>query len=70
VSEFQGQTVSTAWYNLLTKIGLYGKEHPERDVIGIGVFCTSAMHRPSCVERFRGLTAKEIWAMLNLITPI
>jgi len=21
-------------------------------------------------ERFRGLTAKEIWAMLNLVTPI
>jgi len=21
-------------------------------------------------ERFRGLTAKEVWAMLNLVTPI
>jgi hypothetical protein len=148
VIEFQGQPVATAWYNLLTKIGLYGEEHPDRDVIGIGVFlhardvpafpswangaaaplaCVSLKHilpdwlarepdnpyvavfapliiadddtlraqapavwrtvqeapvaaevrdRLSHVlefwffERFRGLTAKEIWAMLNLITPI
>jgi predicted transposase YdaD len=26
--------------------------------------------RESLFERFRGLTAKEIWAMLNLVTPI
>lgn len=148
VIEFQGQAVATAWYNLLTKIGLYGEEHPERDVIGIGVFlherdapafprwangtntpltCVSlkrilpdwlarepdnpyvAVFAPLIIadddtlraqaptwwrtvqeaavsteirdrlaqvlefwffERFRGLTAKEIWAMLNLITPI
>uniref|UniRef100_UPI0025E029BF DUF2887 domain-containing protein n=1 Tax=uncultured Thiodictyon sp. TaxID=1846217 RepID=UPI0025E029BF len=38
VVEFQGQGADTAWYNLLTKVGLYGEQHPKRDVIGIGVF--------------------------------
>jgi hypothetical protein len=38
VVEFQGQAATAAWYNLLTKIGLYGEQHPERDVLGIGVF--------------------------------
>jgi len=38
VVEFQGQTADAAWYNLLTKIGLYGEQHPKRDVVGIGVF--------------------------------
>jgi hypothetical protein len=149
VIEFQGQAVATAWYNLLTKIGLYGEEHPDRDVIGIGVFFLHERDAPAFprwangaaapligvslkrilpdwlarepdnpyvavfapliiedddtlraqapalwrtvqgaavsaevrdrlsqvlefwfFERFRGLTAKEIWAMLNLITPI
>ena len=148
VVEFQGQYAAGAWYNLLTKIGLYGEEHPERDVIGIGVFlracdapgCPSRIGETGSVamgvaldrilpewlarepenpyvavfapllieddaelraqapalwrtvqeapvlpevrallsqvlefwffERFRGLTAREIWAMLNLVTPI
>jgi predicted transposase YdaD len=148
VVEFQAQAVPAAWYNLLTKIGLYGEQHAERDVVGIGVFLrgrdaprcpswASGTHAPvACValdrvlpewlarepnnpyvvvfapltieddeelrarapalwrtvqtapvspevrdvlaqvlefwffERFRGLTAKEIWAMLNLVTPI
>ena len=148
VVEFQGQRSSAAWYNLLTKIGLYGEQHPERDVVGIGVYLrgrdaprfprwASGTNAPlACValdrvlpdwlarepnnpyvavfapllieddealracapalwrtvqtapvapavrevlaqvlefwffERFRGLTAKEIWAMLNLVTPI
>jgi hypothetical protein len=38
VVEFQGQRSEKAWYNLLTKIGLYGEEHPQRDVIGVGIF--------------------------------
>ncbi len=136
------------WYNLLTKIGLYGEQHPECDVVGIGVFLRArdaprypsragvaqsltlavfldrvlpewmerepdnpyvAVFAPLLIEdddelrarapglwrtvqtaplepaardvlaqvlefwffeRFRGLTAKEIWAMLNLVTPI
>ena len=56
VVEFQGQRADKAWYNLLTKIGLYGEEHPQRDVIGVGIFLRE--------------TAKEVWAMLNLVTPI
>ena len=35
VVEFQAQPAAGAWYNLLTKIGLYGEEHPERDVRGL-----------------------------------
>jgi len=148
VVEFQGQTADAAWYNLLTTIGLYGEQHPKRDVVGIGVFLrerdapafprwaqgshtpllTAALDRflpewlacepdnpyvavfaPLMIdrdedlraqaptlwrtvqtalvtpevrevlsqvlefwffERFRGLTAQEIWAMLNLVTPI
>ena len=38
VVEFQGQHAEKAWYNLLTKIGLYGEAHPHRDVIGAGIF--------------------------------
>ena len=148
VVEFQGQRAEKAWYNLVAKIGLYGEEHPQRDVIGVGIFLREAdipifprwANEPTtpvltvvlrrvlpdwlarepdnpyvavfaplliaddadlraraptlwCTvqeapltpevrdiltqvlefwffERFRGLTAKEIWAMLNVITPI
>jgi hypothetical protein len=148
VVEFQGQSSDKAWYNLLTKIGLYGEEHPRSDVIGIAVFLREqdvpafpswanhaeapllqvvlrrvlpnwlardpdnpyvAVFAPLLIdddevlrtraavywrtvqeapldpevreilsqvlefwffERFCGLTAKEIWAMLNLLTPI
>jgi predicted transposase YdaD len=35
VVEFQAQPAASAWYNLLTKIGLYGEEHPDRDVQGL-----------------------------------
>ena len=147
VVEFQGQSATGAWYNPLTKVGLYGEQHPERDVLGIGVFlrgqdvpcnptwatgpqgplvCVAldrvlpdwlarepnnpyvAVFAPLMIEddeelrarapalwqtvqtapvapevrnvlaevleywffeRFRGLTAREIWAMLNLVTP-
>ena len=146
VVEFLGQPAPAAWYNLLTKIGLYGEQHPERDVIGVltllrerdtprypsgaadarslvtgvaldrilpdwlarepenpyvAVFAPlmiaddavlqarapalwqTVQTAPVAVrdllsqvlefwffERFRGLTAKEIWAMLNPLTPI
>ena len=35
VVEFQAQPAAGAWYNLLTKIGLYGEQAPERDVRGL-----------------------------------
>ena len=148
VVEFQAQASAKALYNLNTKIGLYGEEHPEREVLGIAVFLRAGdiPERPNwvheqgspirCValdsflrellarepdnpfvavfapliidsdaelterarvlwqtiqqapvdedtretlsnvlefwffERFRGKTAKEIWTMLNLVTPI
>jgi hypothetical protein len=148
VLEFQGQAAEAAWYNLLTKMGLYGERHPRRDVQGIGVFLRAAqaprfprrisgvdspvravfldgflpdwLERESdnpylavlaplvigddaelkarapglwqqvqdapiaaeqrdtltqvmlfwFLERFRDLTAREVWSMLNLLTPI
>ena len=148
VVEFQGQRADKAWYNLLTRMGLYGEEHPQRDVMGVGIFLREAdvpayprwandptapvlkvvlrrvlpdwlarepdnpyvaVFAPLLIEddadlrarapalwrtvqeaplaedvrailtqvlefwffeRFRGLTAKEVWAMLNLVTPI
>ena len=148
VVEFQGQRADKAWYNLVAKIGLYGEEHPQRDVLGIGIFLREAdiptyprwANEPTApvltvvlgrvlpdwlarepdnpyvavfaplliaddgdlrarapalwrtvqeapltievrdiltqvlefwfFERFRGLTAQEIWAMLNVITPL
>ena len=148
VIEFQGQALPTAWYNLLAKMGLYGEQHPDCDVFGIGVFLreADAPRRPSWAtsatgpltsvflkrimpewlarepnnpfvsvfapliieddlalraqaptlwrtiqeaplatesrerlsqvlefwffERFRDLNAKEIWAMLNMFSPI
>lgn len=42
VLEFQGQAAEAAWYNLLTKMGLFGERHPKRDVQGIGVFLRRA----------------------------
>jgi len=38
VVEFQVQWQAAAWYNLLTKIGLYGEEHPQQRVQGILIF--------------------------------
>ncbi len=32
--EFQAEPKPGAWYNLLTKLGLFGEEHPERDARG------------------------------------
>lgn len=36
--EFQAQRAAHAWYNLLTKVGLYGEANPEADVRGILIF--------------------------------
>jgi predicted transposase YdaD len=148
IVEFQGQLAPAAWYNLLAKIGLYGEQHPQRDVTGLCVFlrASQAPAKPSWLggvgspvrgigldqflpdwlvrepdnpylavfapllisddqelatraralwqtvqraalepgirktlseileywffERFRALSAKEIWAMLNMLTPL
>lgn len=48
--EFQATPNRTAWYNLLTKLGLFGEEHPERDVRGwLIVFRRADL--PSCPTR-------------------
>ncbi len=47
VVEFQGQPQAKAWYNLLTKMGLYGEQFPEREVLGIGVLLRGATARTS-----------------------
>ena len=36
--EFQAQYAAAAWYNLLTKLGLYGEAHPQCAVRGILIF--------------------------------
>jgi len=46
VLEFQGQRAEAAWYNLLTKVGLYGERHPRCDVQGIGVFLRAGQAPP------------------------
>ncbi len=38
IIEFQGQRAAGAWYNLLSKIGLYGEMHPERTLSGLMIF--------------------------------
>jgi hypothetical protein len=48
--EFQAQRVAHAWYNLLTKMGLYGEANPRADVRGILIF--SSVFAPSPRRRF------------------
>jgi predicted transposase YdaD len=66
VVEFQAQPAASAWYNLLTKIGLYGEEHPDRDVRGLLILLhegdfprwpsrvggPDAVATAACLERF------------------
>ncbi|WP_295384310.1 DUF2887 domain-containing protein [uncultured Thiodictyon sp.] len=42
IIEFQAQPAPGAWFNLLTKIGLYGEGHPGRAVRGMLVFLRAA----------------------------
>ncbi|KOR28836.1 hypothetical protein TI04_10110 [Achromatium sp. WMS2] len=35
VVEFQAQQKRAAWYNLMVKVGLYGENHPDQEVLGI-----------------------------------
>lgn len=69
--EFYGQAVPGSWYNLLAKLGLYGERDPDRDVLGVATFLRRRhMLEFWFFERFRGRPAKEVWRMLNLVTPI
>jgi hypothetical protein len=66
VVEFQAQPATDAWYNLLTKIGLYSEEHPDRDVRGLLILLQEsdlprwpsrvggpdAVATAACLERF------------------
>lgn len=36
--EFQAQPANGVWYNLIAKVGLYGEEHPQREVRGLLIF--------------------------------
>lgn len=36
--EFQARAIEGAWYNPLTKIGLYGEEYPSQEVRGLLIF--------------------------------
>ncbi|MBK1621930.1 hypothetical protein CKO42_26905, partial [Lamprobacter modestohalophilus] len=38
VVEFQAQPKAKSLYNLAAKIGLYGEENPEHEVLGMAVF--------------------------------
>ncbi|MBK5929081.1 DUF2887 domain-containing protein [Halochromatium salexigens] len=42
VVEFQAQPLDKSLYNLAAKIGLYGEEHPEYEVLGMAVFLRAA----------------------------
>lgn len=42
VVEFQAQPKAKSLYNLAAKIGLYGEEHPEHEVLGMAVFLRAA----------------------------
>jgi hypothetical protein len=47
VIEFQAQPAAGAWYNLLTKLGLYGEARPERDARGL-LILLRARDEPGC----------------------
>jgi predicted transposase YdaD len=68
VIEFQGQTAPASWYNLLTKIGLYGEQHPERDVIGIGIFLRQG-HIPAYPARIGGQESIALGISLDRFLP-
>ena len=68
VVEFQGQRLEKTWYNLLTKIGLYGEEHPQRDVIGIGVFLREE-DVPSFPRWANQADAPLLTVVLRLVLP-
>ncbi|WP_242469590.1 Rpn family recombination-promoting nuclease/putative transposase [Rhabdochromatium marinum] len=80
--EFQAQPSAKALYNLNTKIGLFGEEHLEREVLGIAVFLRATdipdypswVHEPGspirCVALNSFLRDQLAHEPDNLITPI
>jgi hypothetical protein len=68
VVEFQVQPVAGAWYNLLTKIGLYGEEHSERDVRGLLIVLRKA-DLPPWPSRVGGADAIATSVCLDRFLP-
>ncbi len=66
--EFQAQPAAGAWYNLLTKIGLYGEAYPDRDVRGLLVGLREA-DLPRWPSRVGGPDALAMAACLERFLP-
>ena len=62
IVEFQAQPAPGVWYNLLTKVGLYGEAHPGRAVRGMLIFLL--------MERFPLLTDEELRTMFPVLVPL
>mgnify|MGYP001810295286 CR=1 FL=1 len=75
--EFQAQYAAAAWYNLLTKIGLYGEEHPEREVRGLLIVLhardlparPSRVGAPESIAARRGMRPAHILSARSNPTP-
>ena len=68
VVEFQGQRAEKAWCNLVAKLGLYGEEHPQRDVIGVGIFLREA-DIPTYPRWANASTAPVLTVVLRRVLP-
>lgn len=68
ILEFQGQAADAAWYNLLTKVGLYGERHPRRDVQGVGIFL-QAGQAPRFPRRIAGTDSPVRAVYLDRFLP-
>ena len=68
VVEFQAQPAAGAWYNLLTKIGLYGEEHPDRDARGLLILLQES-GLPRWPSRVGGPDAVATAACLDRFLP-
>ncbi len=66
--EFQGQGKDATFYNLLTKMGLYGERHPRRDVQGIAVFLRAA-DAPAFPRRITGEGSPIRAVFLDQVLP-
>jgi len=62
IVEFQAEPAPGVWYNLLTKLGLYGEAHTGRAVRGMLIFLL--------MERFPLLTDEELRTMFPVLVPL